>query len=794
MIITRKWLNKYLDLTNVTNAQIAIAFNSLGFEVEEEIDYSKFSNNKIVLGYIESVEQIPETNLKKTVTKIGANKKVTILSTARNIIANNYVVVALPGATLFNGNILDNRKMLGIVSEGMFCAYNEIAFSNNNLTEAEIVEIVFVTSLSKDLEKQLGNPIGEIIGLDDYAFDLDLTLNRSDALAGYQLVKELANYFDLEPIEYKNEFKYSKQTQKFNININKKVEQNINTISYSLVHLNENEFNLTTHDDILLKISKIKSNDNKFEQLANIATFKTGQPFILMDADKVTNDFEITNQKFDDKEILVLKNNKRLVNIIGLKTEKEFAVTNQTQRILVLMLNIDQIIMRGQLKKLNINNIDLQRYAKPLNKNLFNQGLIALLNVFSKYKILDFVENIEVVLKGEQPLNVYKTTLSRINQILGMEFTVPQIIDLFKHLDIKVTSKKDEITFDIDENRTDIYGEFDLCEEVARIYGYDNFDEKPLEFTMFNKTNNLERKLKNKVVSYFVGNGFNNIKSYSLTEKTTNKAWNMFDVKGIINVMSPLSIQRESYRTNLSKTMVETIIFNANNGNKNLKLFEVGDIFGLNEFRENHLCFAVSNQIVKDPITKVDIKSSYAYIQSYLIAILNFYKVNLKEVSFINKEPTTSDIHPFINIEVKYKNKTLAYIFKLNPAFEKANKIGETFVCEININAIYDVSEKIHKTNELSKFQKSYRNISMELSREQSYQDIVKSIVDGVKHLVSYEIVDIYADDQMKNEKKYSITFKFEFNSIDKQLTEQEISSQFNIILNRVKDAKVKIR
>ncbi|ATZ21648.1 phenylalanine--tRNA ligase subunit beta [Mesoplasma tabanidae] len=793
MIITRKWLEKYLDLSNITNEQISVCLNSLGFEVEQEVDYSKL-NTKLVIGHIEEVDPIEGTKLKKTKTRIGENKYATILSTARNIEEDKYPIVALPGAKLANGLELENREILGILSEGMFCGFNEIGLSNSVLTDDEQQDVYYINSIYKNMDEMVGREISEVLNFDDYSFEVDLTLNRSDALAAKQLVKEIANYFDLKINCIENKIKFEKATQSIDIELNKKVEEEVNTVSHTFIGLKNTNTPFDSSHDVWLKHSNVKSTQNKFENIANMATLISGQPFILIDAEKVNGNLTLTKQIIDEKELVVLKAGKDIVNVLGLKTEAKYKVNEETNTMLVVMLNLDQITMRKQQKNLNISSVDTQRYAKPLNPNLYDQGIEELIAILDEYKMIEDIQKVVTTVQRQNYDNIYSITLEKVKEILGIEITVDEIISLFRTLDIEISVKKSELTFTVDKNRTDLYGKNDLCEEIARLYGYDNIIEQPLEYVSFKKTKNLEKKLKDKLSDYLVGAGFNNIKTYSLTDIESNKTWNLFKVKDPVVLMSPLSTQRETFRNNLSKSMIDTIIFNANNGNKSVKFFEMADIFALNGFRQSNLCFGVSGEAISDSLNQVHIRSNYAYISSILMSVLDLYRINHSNITFEVNEKVIDEIHPYINAVIKHKNKKIGFIYKLNPAFETANKIYPTFICEVNLNLLLELADKVHVTNEVSKFQQSTRDISFKLENNVTFDSIVKTLLKDLNYLTNYKVIDKYSDDEMNKQNISSLTIKLSFNSLDHQLTEKEINDDFERILNNLKELKIKVR
>ncbi|MBY7704428.1 hypothetical protein JIY74_29800 [Vibrio harveyi] len=218
----------------------------------------------------------------------------------------------------------------------------------------------------------------------------------------------------------------------------------------------------------------------------------------------------------DDSKVLALTAKNELVNIIGLEVEDKFKVDSNTKNIIVLMLNIDTVAMRNQQKTLNISTIALQRYIKPINPNLFELANLTFANELEKYNLIQKVTQVVEVKKTFTDNTRFNVELEKINDLLGLNLTIEQIKSLFKTLDFTVNSNENNLTFDIGVNRVDIYSVNDICEEIARLYGYDNIVEQPIYFKTIQKAKKTDPKLENKLINYLIGLGFNNTKTYSL--------------------------------------------------------------------------------------------------------------------------------------------------------------------------------------------------------------------------------------------------------------------------------------
>ncbi|AOQ22107.1 phenylalanine--tRNA ligase subunit beta [Mycoplasma capricolum] len=794
MIITRNWLKKYLNLDNISNDQINVALNSLGFEVDNVYDLNSL-NSELVLGYVEQSKQIPDTHLKLNKVNIGT-KSLQIVCGASNVDVNQFVVVAPINATIANGLTLTSKKIQNYESQGMICALNEIGINQSVINKEDQLKIYNVFDKNLDLKKYLGKDVKQIIGLDDYLFEINLTLNRSDCLASFQILKELANYFDLEIKNYDNKFNDFKENDlDLKITISNKIEEQIRTISYSNFVLNNHLNKLDSIDDIFLKLNQISSTNNLINDLSLLSTLSTAQTHILIDLDKLKSlnlKLELINH--NDKELLCLTSDNQIVNIIGLQTESKFSIDNNSKNVLNIMLNIEPNLMRKQQKLLNTSNINLQRYIKPINPNLFDLANLNLTSLLNSYNLVNKTYKVKVLKQTYKNKTEFEIKISEINDLLGTNLTIDQIESLFKKLDFKIINKNDLLTFNIDPNRIDISSKNDLCEEVARLYSYDNIQEVALSFTSFKKPKNLNLKLENKLTNYLIGLGFNNTKTYSLTTQIDAKHWNLFNISDFINLLSPLSNLRQTYRTSLSKSLIDTAIYNHSINNKELKLFEIADIYNLNQLKQRHLIFLTSHHIYKNSLTHQLVENNFYYNKEILESIFDLYNLDFSQIKYVNNLDVIKEIHPYINATIYYQKQLIGFIYQLNPKFESENKLNKTFVCEINLDVLNELKNKTIEAKTLSKFQSSSRDLTIEISNDLVYQDVLLKAISDVKYITSSKVVDLYLDDKLVKNNTKALTIQFIFNDLDHQLTEAEINTEFEKIISNVKKMKVVIR
>ncbi|WP_339020478.1 phenylalanine--tRNA ligase subunit beta [Spiroplasma endosymbiont of Atherix ibis] len=803
MYLTRKWLEKLIDLNGVKNEQITVALNSLGFEVDSFKDYSSL-NDKLKIAHVVNVTPMEGTHLHFCFVDKGDDLVSPIVFGANNVKEGQYVILAEAGKKIANGLKLENREIKGKMSEGMICSLTEIGLNPKALSDKE-KDWIYPILTKEDTYTLIGNDTAlEEIGFLDAVWEVDLTLNRSDALGAMQLAKELANYFDKDLNDFTKNytFKENSLSSPVSLKVDKEVEKVVRSVAMQVLsvkdvlNIGEKEYKIYSNQDIWLKFNDCKTTHNFWLDLANSIAIETGQPILFLDPTKLKSQLEIKNNKDSNHSVnLQLTSDKEVISTLGIEINEKYLPSVDSKEILIVYLSLDPIFMRKQQKEFNISTIDLQRYMKPISSKLYKIAQNRVMYWLDQYNIYQSNSKLEVMKELNEKQVEVNVKLEYIHKLMGVKLTGKEIKNLFKTLDFEITDKGEELIFKVDELRTDIVHSADIVEEIIRIYGYDNVKSIPPEILSDIKSKKLDLRLQKKSENYLLGLGFTNIKTYSLLSSEIVERWNLFEIKKPINLMSPLSKLRETFRLSLSKSIIEIASFNYSKGNKNVKLYEFADIYDMDNLRQRHLAVLISGDVINQKSYNLSIKSSYAYLKGICDSILQTtYNLDLKEVQFDLNEKTSSDIHPFINAKIIYKGKTLGFIYKLNPKFEQSQKLDSTFVLELNITALQEIKNSFIRAQEVSKFQKTTREVSFILNLKDKYSEIIKTIINDVNFLNKVELIDIYQDEILRNSNSKSVSVSFEFNSVEKQLTDQEVQKEWDKILSNLSKLKIEVR
>ena len=182
MIVTLNWLKDFVDI-DVSPEKLAELLTNSGNEVEEIIYQDKYLKN-VVVGKILKIEQHPNAE-KLVVCQVDIGTKVTqIITAAKNVFEGAVVPVSLAGANLANGIHIEDSKLRGLDSFGMFCSIEELGVTDYDGEKDGIMIL--------DNNLVPGTEIAKALMMDDVIFDINVTANRPDCMSIIGIAREIS--------------------------------------------------------------------------------------------------------------------------------------------------------------------------------------------------------------------------------------------------------------------------------------------------------------------------------------------------------------------------------------------------------------------------------------------------------------------------------------------------------------------------------------------------------------------------------------------------------------------------
>ena len=187
MKTSREWLEEYSEI-DVDTVKLGDILTMAGQKVET-IEQTGNDIKNVVVGKILEIKKHPDAD-HLVVTKVDVGTEILqIVTGADNIKENDIVPIAKDGASLPGGVKIKTGKLRGIDSCGMMCSVGELGL---NLADYPRQIDHGIMILEKELEKDLGKDIVEILNLREDIIDFEITPNRPDCLSIEGLGRETA--------------------------------------------------------------------------------------------------------------------------------------------------------------------------------------------------------------------------------------------------------------------------------------------------------------------------------------------------------------------------------------------------------------------------------------------------------------------------------------------------------------------------------------------------------------------------------------------------------------------------
>ena len=777
MILSKKFVNDYTNLNNIDINTLAESMVKLGNEYESVGKIVPAT--KLVIGKVTFCENHPESDhLHICKVDIGT-EELNIICGAPNVRKDIKVIVALDGATLPGGTI-KKTVVLGRESNGMICSLAELGIDKKFLTEEDIKGIHELPS-----DAPVGEDALKYLELDDEIIDFELTANRADELSMLGLAYESAvvtgEKVKLPDLSYKS----------IKDNVKDLLELRVDTPNvYTFLAKRVNDIKIE-ESPLWMKNRLMACNVRSINNVVDISNYvmlETGQPLHFYDADKLGKVIEARNAKNGEKVVtldgqeriltsddIVITNGKNPVGLAGVMGGLDTEIDENTKNVIIECAIFNPSNIRRTSKKLLRSEASI-RYEKGLDVNRCYMAMERACNLLQNYasaKVLDGMLEYNVQDRKDK---VIKITLDKINSVLGYNLTVKDVKEVFEKLNFKVSEKDGVFKVEVPTRRLDISIVEDLIEEVSRVYGVDNINST---LPIFESKASRYPKKDRIVRDIMVSEGLNEVVTYSLiNEKDVFKFTN--DEFGIIKVLDPLTEERTVLRHSMITSLLDVYKYNKARNNKDISIFEISKCFSSinGEYvEENKLAFLVTGAYTEglNPLYH-DFYSIKGIIENLLdtLGYRNRYSFEVRALP--------EEMHPTKSAYINVSGKIIGLFGQVHPRITK----DEIYVCEINLDALFENKTGKIKFKEVSKYPGISKDVSFVLNKDVINADVIATIKQaGGKLLSKVEVFDYYEGDKIDKDKK-SIAYNLYFESNEKTLELEEIMPIFDKVIESV--------
>lgn len=782
MLISNEWLKEYVTIDDSVS-NLAERITRTGIEVDDLIDYTKDIKN-LVVGFVKSKDKHPDADkLNVCQVDIGEDEPVQIVCGAPNVDAGQYVIVAKVGGRLPGGIKIKRAKLRGERSEGMICSLQEIGISSNYIPKS------FESGIYVFSESQVpGTDALQALYLDDQVMEFDLTPNRADALSMIGTAYEVAALYNTKmtkPDTTSNELELSANDE---LTVTIENEDKVPYYSARVVH------DVTIEPSpIWMQARLIKAGIrpiNNVVDISNYVLLEYGQPLHMFDQDAIGSQQIVVRQAnegekmttLDDTERelltsdIVITNGQTPIALAGVMGGDFSEVKEQTSNIVIEGAIFDPVSIRHTSRRLNLRSESSSRFEKGIATEFVDEAVdraCYLLQTYANGKVLK-----DRVSSGElgafiTPIDI---TADKINRTIGFDLSQNDIVTIFNQLGFDTEINDDVITVLVPSRRKDITIKEDLIEEVARIYGYDDI---PSTLPVFDKVTSgqlTDRQYKTRMVKEVLeGAGLDQAITYSLVSKEDATAFSM-QQRQTIDLLMPMSEAQASLRQSLLPHLIEAASYNVARKNKDVKLFEIGNVFFANGEGELPDQVEYLSGILTGDYVVNQWQGKKETVDFYLakgVVDRVSEKLNLE---FSYRRADIDGLHPGRTAEILLENKVVGFIGELHPTLAADNDLKRTYVFELNFDALMSVSVGYINYQPIPRFPGMSRDIALEVDQNIPAADLLSTIhAHGGNILKDTLVFDVYQGEHLEKGKK-SIAIRLNYLDTEETLTDERVS------------------
>lgn len=798
MKISYSWLKQFIQ-TDLKPEELSLILTNIGLEVEslDKVQPVPGGLEGLVIGHVLTCVQHPNADrLRVTTVDVGAEEALQIVCGASNVAAGLKVVVATVGTTVHPNTgepfQINKSKIRGEVSEGMICAEDEIGLGDSHAGIMELAEDAVV-----------GLPAKEYFQLeDDYLFEIGLTPNRADAASHLGVARDLAAYLriglkmpDISSFKVANE----------NLTIAVEVDDVIACPRYSSVSISG--VTIKPSPEWLqdkLKVIGIRPINNIVD-ITNYVLHDLGQPLHAFDADEISGKKVIIKKCAEDTLFVTLDGVERKLSaddlmicdaekpmtIAGIYGGKNSGVSAKTTNIFLESAYFNAVSVRKTAKRQTLKTDASFRYERGTDPEMTVVALKRAALLICELAGGEVSSAVGDYYPAPVAPFAVEVNYQHITGLIGKAIPNQEIRDIITSLGIEVASETAEgLSLKVPSYKVDVTRECDITEEVLRIYGYNNIDIPAKVNASLSFTSRPDKEQTQHVIAdMLTANGFLEIMCNSLTKGAYSK-----NTDEVVRILNPLSSDLNVMRQTLLLPALESVAYNQNRKNSDVKFYEFGKTYHL-----------INEKYVERPRLLI-VLSGAGSPESWSLkaAPVSFYNLKAAVDAIIGRLGITGYQTEEVNDEnyafgLKYFRGPQAIVTfgAVTSADKKLTDVDkDVYYADFDWALLLDIVRKNKVINkEIPKYPAVRRDLSMLVDTDVTF-DALKTIAFKTekKLLKDVQIFDVYIGDKLpENKKSYALNFTLQDDQ--QTLTDKQIDGVMQkIIANLAQTAKAEIR
>ena len=802
MKVSLNWIRDYVQLpADADLKKLAYDLTMSTVEVEDTIELAKQFDHMVV-GVINTIEQHPNADkLRVCMTDIGGRVE-SIVCGGSNLREGMKVAVALPGSVCrWHGEgepvEIKKSKLRGVDSYGMICGAVEIGLSDLFPADGEAV----ILDLS-DFDAPAGTPLADALELNDIILEIDnkSMTNRPDLWGHYGIAREIAALYDLPMKEFPRFDRNVANTAGFHVTV-EDAERCPRMTGTQI----ENVCVKPAPYWMQVRIWKTGMRPiNALVDITNYVMLATGQPSHAYDSDHIAGHIIVRRAKTG--ETLTLLNGKELplstddltiaddagiVGLAGVMGGAKDSILPTTNKVILEIANFQAAGIRRTALRYDNRTEASARYEKAIDPERCDQALDLSMQLFSdlypEMKVTGLVDEYPQHLKQAE----IDVPLSWLERRLGKRLPPEEIRHKMELLGYGIAFSGDNMHVVVPTWRStgDVSIQADIMEEVARMYGYENFEAEPITTTFDGAINQLDKDLERRIKEYLaIRCGMQEIFTYPWMEESYVNAV-LQSTEGILSLSTPPSPAERFVRSSLLPNLCKAVVKNERYFNE-FSIFETAQVFRDENYTSPY------DPREKLPSQRKNVAGAFATTDKDITALFRKARgvvemmaryVHMETLTFRQTEkPVWADNVVWLNIcRGEEKVGDLALLSK-KVSMACGIKNLNVMLFQLDQDSLVPLKSRTNTFTHMAEYPMTDYDISLLLDGSVQWKDVLQT-VGGIKSelLHGASFVDEYRGKQVPAGKK-SLTLRLSIGSKEKTLTSSEIEEVASNVLNKI--------
>ena len=802
MKVSLNWIRDYVQLpADADLKKLAYDLTMSTVEVEDTIELAKQFDHMVV-GVINTIEQHPNADkLRVCMTDIGGRVE-SIVCGGSNLREGMKVAVALPGAVCrWHGEgepvEIKKSKLRGVDSYGMICGAVEIGLADLFPTKEE----AHILDLS-DFDAPAGTPLADALDLNDIILEIDnkSMTNRPDLWGHYGIAREIAALYDLPMKEFPHFDRNVANTAGFHVTV-EDAERCPRYLSAQIEGLSVKPAPYQMQS----RIWKVGMRPiNALVDITNYVMLATGQPTHAFDSDHIAG--HVIVRRAGEGEKLLLLNGKELalsgddlviaddagvVGLAGVMGGAKDSILPETDKVILEVANFDAKGIRRTALRYDNRTEASARYEKAIDPErcdqAFDLSMQLLGQLYPEMKVTGLVDEYPQHLKQAE----IDVPLSWLERRLGKRLPPEEIRHKMELLGYGIAFSGDNMHVVVPTWRStgDVSIQADIMEEVARMYGYENFEAEPITTTFDGAINQLDKDLERRIKEYLaIRCGMQEIFTYPWMEESYVNAV-LQSTEGILSLSTPPSPAERFVRSSLLPNLCKAVVKNERYFNE-FSIFETAQVFRDENYTSPY------DEREKLPSQRKNVAGAFATTDKDITALFRKAKgvvemmaryVHMETLTFRQTEkPVWADNVVWLNIyRGDEKVGDLALLAK-KVSMACGIKNLNVMLFQLDQDSLVPLKSRTNTFTHMAEYPMTDYDISLLLDGSVQWKDVLQT-VGGIKSelLHGASFVDEYRGKQVPAGKK-SLTLRLSIGSKEKTLTSSEIEEVASNVLNKI--------